>query len=1035
MSESQKQANNDDAQFYFIGNAHSGNHLFNLINQLNVGIAQVNLEGKFIQVNERFCSITGYSREELSQITMMSITHPDDRLKNSEMFIQCIKEGKPFFVEKRYIRKDGSIAWVNNSVSLVTDELTGIRLITAVCIDITASKEQEETINQLLANEQQLRAQTELERTKIYNMFMQAPASIALLKGPNHVFEFANPLYMQLVGNDRDIIGKPVAESLPEVRWQGYVALLDKVYETGEPYVGAELKVYLDRNKNGNIEEIYLNFVYQPWRDVDGAISGILVHATDVTEQVMARKKIEESEARFRNLVIEAPSAKALLKGPDFILEIANAAMLNIWDRDESVIGLPLLDFMPELIDQPFPSILKHVYETGETHSQKGSMVLLKRHGNIEEVYMDFSYKALKGTNNEVYAILVVATDVTDRILNKNKLEQHNEELIQLANAMPQVVWMAEPDGTVTYYNNRVGELEGAYKKEDGSWAWEGLTHPEDLEATINAWANAVEHGVGYDIQHRVKRKGSGYQWHLSRAIPHKDEEGKILKWYGTATNIHDQITSAELVRESEERFRSLADQSPLFIYIVEPNEEATMSYFNKTWLDYTGQTFEEAIGNAWNFVVHPDDVQKVYDIFIPAFQLRIPYTLPGVRVKRKDGSYRWHFFKGTPRYLPNGEFIGYVGVGIDIHEEKLADERFKTLAETLPQLIWMTDEKGSHQFASNRWSEYAGFDPCVSSNWEEFIHPLDMRSLMNAWNRSLTTGDNYFSEARLKNNQGEYRWHYVHGIPIKGDDGSITNWIGSFTDFHEKKNEADKLESLVAMRTSELQRSNEELEQFAHVASHDLKEPLRKIKIFTSRFMDEFGNGLAGNAKLYLEKIDKSVNRMFAMVEGVLQYSSLNAIQAPTVDVDLKIVFENIESDLELMIQQKNAVIEYDDLPVINGQPLLIHQLFYNILNNSLKFSRQEVDPLIQVLYSRKKNMAGNEFHEIIVKDNGIGFSNDHMDKIFKAFTRLNTKDKFEGTGLGLALCKKIVDRHNGYILAEGKENEGATFIIGLPV
>lgn len=173
----------------------------------------------------------------------------------------------------------------------------------------------------------------------------------------------------------------------------------------------------------------------------------------------------------------------------------------------------------------------------------------------------------------------------------------------------------------------------------------------------------------------------------------------------------------------------------------------------------------------------------------------------------------------------------------------------------------------------------------------------------------------------------------------------------------------------------------------------------------------------------------------MFAMVEGVLQYSSLNAIQAPTVDVDLKIVFENIESDLELMIQQKNAVIEYDDLPVINGQPLLIHQLFYNILNNSLKFSRQEVDPLIQVLYSRKKNMAGNEFHEIIVKDNGIGFSNDHMDKIFKAFTRLNTKDKFEGTGLGLALCKKIVDRHNGYILAEGKENEGATFIIGLPV
>lgn len=1035
MSEPQRKLQGKDAPFSFIGDTHSGSHLFNLINQLSAGIAQVDLSGNFIEVNERFCSITGYSREELFQFTMLSITHPDDRSKNIELLEQCMKEGKSFFIEKRYIRKDGSISWVNNSVSLVTDIYSGLQLVTAVCIDITASKQQEEKIQQLLANEQQLRAQTELERAKIYNLFMQAPASIALLKGPDHVFEFANPLYMQLIGNNRDIIGKTVAESLPEIKWQGYVSLLDRVYQTGEPYIGSELKVYLDREGNGIIEEVFLNFVYQPSRAVDGSIIGILVHATDVTEQVLARKKIEESEMRFRNLVIEAPSATALLKGPDFILEVANDAMLKIWGRDQSVIGFPLLEFMPELIGQQFPSKLQHVYETGETYSEKGALVILKREGKMQDVYMDFSYKALRGTNNDVYAILVVATDVTERTLNKYRLEQNNEQLNQLANAMPQVVWMADPDGTVTYYNDRVGELEGAYKIEDGTWAWEGLSHPNDLDATIKAWDDAVKYGVGYEIEHRIKTKEGGYQWFLSRAVPHKDENGKILKWYGTATNIHDQITAAELIRESEERFRSLADQSPLFIYIVEPNEDASMSYFNKTWLDYTGQTFEEAIGNAWNNIVHPDDVPGIYEIFIPAFRDRLPYTLPGVRVKRKDGNYRWHFFKGTPRYLPNGEFIGYVGVGIDIHEEKLADERFKTLAETLPQLIWMTDEKGTHEFASNRWSEYAGFDPCIGSHWDDLIHPGDMKRLMHTWNKALTTGDNYFAEARLKNKEGEYRWHYVHGIPIKGEDGSISNWIGSFTDFHEQKNESEKLESLVAMRTSELQRSNEELEQFAHVASHDLKEPLRKIKIFTSRFMDEYGKDLPANASLYLGKIDKSVNRLFDMVEGVLQYSSLNSMQDAEEPVALPTVFENIESDLELLIQQKGAILQFDELPVISGHPLLIHQLFYNLVNNSLKFSKQDITPLIQVLYSKKTNEEGKDFHQVTVKDNGIGFSNDHMDKIFKAFTRLNTKDKFEGTGLGLALCKKIVDRHNGYILAEGKENEGATFIIGLPV
>ena len=746
--------------------------------------------------------------------------------------------------------------------------------------------------------------ESELERLRLYNIFMQAPASIAILRGPDFIFEFANSNYMRLVGTDRDIIGKRVVDALPEAIGQGYIEILEKVYTTGKPFIGKEARFLLDTSFDVDREEVFLNFVYQPVVDGDGAVTAIFVHATDVTEQVHARMKIEESEHKFRNLVLDVPSATALFKGPEFVLEIANDAMLEIWAKDSSVIGKTLLEYLPEMKFQKFPALLRQVLETGETYSQKDALVLLDRKGVLEEVYMDYTYKALRDLEGYPYGILVVAQDVTDRITNKYLLEQSNEQLRQLANAMPQVVWMADPDGSVTYYNDRVSELDGARKREDGSWSWQDMTHPDDRQYTEESFARSIATGLVYEVEHRIRMKDGSYQWHLSRGVAQRDEQGKIIKWYGTATNIHEQV---------------------------------------------------------------------------------------------------------------------------------IADERFRTLAETLPQLIWMTDAKGNPEYFSNRWHTYSGIQHLEELNWKEFVHPGDYNRMINAWNKAMDSGQVYFCEVRLKNANGEYRWHLVHGVPLKTSDGSITNWIGSFADIQEQKNQSGKLEQLVNERTIELQRSNEELEQFAHIASHDLKEPVRKIKIFLGRLREEMNLEGDGRAKIYLEKIDKSVNRMYAMVDGVLQYSSVNNIQQTQEPVDLNLVLKNIATDLELLIEQKEASLVSGLLPRIMGYPLLINQLFYNLVYNSIKFSKKGVRPLIEV--SAKAVMKdGYPMQEITVKDNGIGFSNEHIENIFKAFTRLNSKDSYEGTGLGLALCKKIVDRHGGYILAEGKENEGAVFRIGLP-
>lgn len=242
------------------------------------------------------------------------------------------------------------------------------------------------------------------------------------------------------------------------------------------------------------------------------------------------------------------------------------------------------------------------------------------------------------------------------------------------------------------------------------------------------------------------------------------------------------------------------------------------------------------------------------------------------------------------------------------------------------------------------------------------------------------------------------------------------------------------KLEKLVAERTLELQRSNEDLQQFAHVASHDLKEPVRKIKTFSSRLQSEFAHSLPPKGKLYIDKIQSATDRMYDMIEGVLKYSTLNEEQLTVEMVDLDAVIQNIEADFELIIHQKQAVINKEKLPFIEGAPVLVYQLFYNLINNSLKFSRPEVAPVINITSSIESE-NGRERTKIVIVDNGIGFEQEHADRIFDTFTRLNSKDKYEGTGLGLALCKKIVEKHKGTIHATGNENEGAAFIILIPL
>ncbi len=239
-----------------------------------------------------------------------------------------------------------------------------------------------------------------------------------------------------------------------------------------------------------------------------------------------------------------------------------------------------------------------------------------------------------------------------------------------------------------------------------------------------------------------------------------------------------------------------------------------------------------------------------------------------------------------------------------------------------------------------------------------------------------------------------------------------------------------EELEERVRERTAKLVQINKELEQFAYVASHDLQEPLRKIIIFGEHLMEDLGENLNETDKDYLSRMCKASIRMKTVIEELLVFSKISSKEMTFEKIDLKEVLLEILSDLEIKIKQENAKIEIRDLPAITANKSQIRHLFQNLILNAIKFSKKEEKPSIVI-----SSESNGDFVDISVRDNGIGFEEKYVDRIFKLFQRLHGKHEYEGSGIGLSICQKIVDQHGGRITAHSKPDEGSVFIVTLPL
>ncbi|MGV3527749.1 MAG: response regulator [Flavisolibacter sp.] len=362
------------------------------------------------------------------------------------------------------------------------------------------------------------------------------------------------------------------------------------------------------------------------------------------------------------------------------------------------------------------------------------------------------------------------------------------------------------------------------------------------------------------------------------------------------------------------------------------------------------------------------------------------------------------------------------------------------TVLSSIPQIAFTADADGHIQYVNEQWLQYA-----PSAKEFPTTHPGEP-SLELLWYEAVKAGEPVDLEVSiLQKSSGNYLYHLLRAVPVISD-GHITKWIGTFTNIHHQKSINEVLEQKVVERTYELIKTNKELEEsnydlqhFASVASHDLKEPLRKIQTFISIIKSR--DLTKEKLDYYFEKIGSSSSRMTQLITDLLEFSRLSE-KHEFETTDLNEVFRDVLADLELSISEKNARITIGQLPEVEVVPGLMRQVFQNIISNALKFSHPDRTPEIKVSGDTIKRPdvdapsdAAGTFCRVAIADNGIGFEEEYRDKIFTLFQRLHAREEYEGTGIGLAIAKKIMDMHGGMITATAVPNEGSTFYIILPL
>lgn len=618
-------------------------------------------------------------------------------------------------------------------------------------------------------------------------------------------------------------------------------------------------------------------------------------------------------------------------------------------------------------------------------------------------------------------------------------------------------LYSCDTEGNIVFFNETAVELWGQRPRSDSrfwafhkAWFSDGTVVVPDESPIAMAIRNARHY---HSVEMWVERPDASRYYAGLHVDLIQDEDGNVRGAVATIRDITDDSAAAKTFVESEVRHRQLIQSLPVATYLCDTTGRITI--YNDAALNLWGRSPESADRWCGSWKAFLEDGRPISEIEHPmSVALREGRAIdPQVLVvERPDGTHSWIMAYPRPVFDRSGKVEGVVNMLIDITEERKSQqileenmERLRLAVDSAELGTWDFDLITTNIVVSERLRQIFRIDEKTRWTREAFlarVHPDDLEWVSKEFDKAKESGKCFY-EVRIMYPGNKMRWIRVNAIMVY-QGGVPVRMLGTVLDVTPLREANEDLEKTVAKRTRELRRlnrqlekSNHELEQFAYIASHDLQEPLRKIQTFAT-LVENVDN--EQTRRKYLLKVREEAQGMSALVRDVLMFSRLSAI--PEFDyVDLNQVLQDVTSELSLMIAERSAILDVGQLPAVMGISRQLAQLIANVISNSLKFC--VVPPVINVkarvpseedmrFHSRLRN--DRKYVHLGIQDNGIGFDQKYADQIFKIFQRLNPREAYPGNGIGLALCKKIVENHHGVITAQSEPGLGTTISIILP-
>jgi two-component system, chemotaxis family, CheB/CheR fusion protein len=934
----------------------------------------------------------------------------DENKQQIKNAVESAKSGKKTQLQLLGATTKGVKKWWDIIVSPM-QEIGGreqLPQIISISRDITEQKNQQVKEQELL--------------NRFQNLVLQSPVAILVLSGKNYVVDIANNTYLNLVEKDKKFIGKPIFDSLPELKNQGIKELLDNVWQTGEPFHGNEIEVKLVRNKNP--ETGFYNFTYQPIKNSEGEVTDIITVANEVTEQVAFRKKIEESEFRYQNMIAASPSLILILKGENLTIEVANDSMIEKLGKGRDIIGKQILTIAPELIEQGLAKMLEEVYRTGNPAYGNELPVFLFRNGVKELSYFTFGFQAQRNVHGKIDGVAVIAQVVTTEALLNNKIKASEAQFRMLVLQAPVAICVLRGENyIIEVINESMAEMWNR-KQQDilDKPAFDVL--PELLDQGFKQLLDNVynngERFVAEELPINLQRNGQ-----LENAFvkfiyePLREADGSISGVMALAHEITEQVVGRKKIEAQVLLHENMLMTAPGFVCtLVGPthiydlvNDRYQLMFGDR---ELKGKSILEALpeleGQGFDVLL-----DEVYTTGKPYVGIDIPIVL--ARGKGAEPETGYYNFSYQPMYNEYNEIYAILVFGYEVTEQVIAKNKNVAAVQK--------DKKELEEKVLLRTLELSTANQLLQQRNKEKEKQGARLIILN-------------KELNYQNKEIEKR----------SEELIILNKELVFQNEEKRKREAELFIANKELsfqneekekRSIELANANKELHSFNYISSHDLQEPLRKIQTFSSRILESEYANLSERGKDSFVRMNNAALRMRLLIDDLLAFSRISSDERKFEKTDLTKIIEQVVIDLKEMIEEKQATIEIEQLCDAKIIPFQFHQLFYNLLSNALKFAKPNEPVDIKISsHIEKGNKIKNKnllpeknYCHISVQDNGIGFQPEFREHIFGVFQKLHGKDQFAGSGIGLAIVKKIVENHSGVITATGELNKGATFDI----